>query len=78
MLWLALLFTAAAHAGRLTALWRREQPITLLYRPRQLAVLGPTVHPFAVPTVEDTLDLQRLYLDKGLYKGAIGSVNPRR
>jgi hypothetical protein len=38
----------------------------------------PTPMPTPMPTIEDTLDLQRLYPDKGLYKGAIGSVNPRR
>ena len=48
---------------RLTRLWDSEQPITLLYRTRQLTLLSPAVGPLPIPTLGDMLDLSRIYLD---------------
>lgn len=50
--------------ARLTRLWDSEQPITLLYRTRQLTLLSPAVGPLPLPTLGDMLDLSRIYLDR--------------
>lgn len=53
-------------ATQLAARWIQEQPVTLLYRTRQLALVSPAVRPLPLPTVGDTLDLRRIYLSRGV------------
>ena len=38
--------------------------MTLLYRTRQVALLSPAVGPLPIPTLGDTLDLLRIYLNR--------------
>ena len=53
-----------SRPARLTRLWDSEQPVTLLYRTRQVALLSPAVGPLPIPTLGDTLDLLRIYLNR--------------
>lgn len=58
--------TAAAH---LLARWEEEQPVSLLYRTRQLVLASPAVRPLPLPVVADALDLRRIYLAPGVAAG---------
>ena len=53
---------AAAH---FLMRWEAEQPISLLYRTRQLVLASPAVRPLPLPAVTDALDLRRIYLAPG-------------
>lgn len=60
-----------AVSGRLHAIWQREEPVTLLYRPRQIFLFTPGVRSTGDPAAEsssipigDFLNLRALFLSR--------------
>lgn len=47
-------------ASRLVARWREDAPLYLLYRPRQVVLLGPLVEPQTPPLLGDFINLRSL------------------
>lgn len=47
-------------ASRLVARWQEDAPLYLLYRPRQVVLLGPLVEPLAPPLLGDFINLRGL------------------
>lgn len=57
---------AQAH---LLSLWQSEQPLTLIYRPRQLLLMSAAVRPLELPIFGDFVSLRSLTLDSSKPRG---------